>query len=505
MTYLALIKKGTDGPPWGILRVDQTHGLVIELATPQHPEFTSMPSMARFLVEDDDISYTATLSDAQANQFIAAWGVQSIAQKYDESEQRDSNGKWTVGDYILGSDIKAGNSEYAKNAGIAYPKADGVVVPKLEKNQVYLVRYSTVNETKSSEGVGYFAYAGKNIDDVVNSTQSYAFGNGNNGNVNEGFLTIGRTEEKYWEDYHDRADESAGVELNGILGTDEAPVDLVINLKTGEMLYPTKKYDESEQRDDHGKWSSSGLTAGVDRENWPEHIKSLVIPLAWKDVRFSEDPNAALLVTGKDSKGRTQYVYSKAFQDSQAAIKFERITQLQNQLPAIDRQLTDIRKNGNEIDKEHAECAWLVRWTGIRPGSDEDTGAEKKAYGATTLTGSHVVVNGNQVSLQFVGKKGVDLNIPVANMNIARRLVQIKQDVGDGPLFPHVTDASLRDFVHERLDHGDFKTKDFRTLLGTTTAISMVNKTPAPSDKKSYVKAVKGVGIYWSDFEIVCK
>ena len=128
----------------------------------------------------------------------------------------------------------------------------------------------------------------------------------------------------------------------------------------------------------------------------------------------------------------------------------------------------------------------------IRPGSEDDTGAEKKAYGATTLEGKHIIVEGNSVRLKFVGKKGVSLDLPVMDSATAEMLKQRKAQAGDdGQLFP-INEKMLLDHVHT-LDGGGFKTKDFRTLLGTRTAMSEVAKQSVPKNMADYKKAVMAV------------
>ena len=163
--------------------------------------------------------------------------------------------------------------------------------------------------------------------------------------------------------------------------------------------------------------------AEEDRTQWPQHVQDLKIPPAWKDVHYSEDPKAALLATGKDAKGRDQRIYSKDFQDSQAALKFERVEELGKQMSLIDQQLSADRKSEDDKTKEHADAALLVRTMGIRPGSETDTKAKVQAYGATTLEGRHVRVSttGN-VRLNFTGKKGVAINLPVEDKQLAAML-----------------------------------------------------------------------------------
>ena len=49
----------------------------------------------------------------------------------------------------------------------------------------------------------------------------------------------------------------------------------------------------------------AGLHAAPEnRESWPDHVKRLKIPPGWRDVKYSADPDADLLVLAKDAKGR---------------------------------------------------------------------------------------------------------------------------------------------------------------------------------------------------------
>lgn len=254
--------------------------------------------------------------------------------------------------------------------------------------------------------------------------------------------------------------------------------------------------EEKHPRGQGGKFASGGLKdAHPDKEQWPDHIKALKLPPGWTDVKYSHDPASPLQAIGKDSKGRAQYVYSKEFQDSQAAMKFERIAALDKEINTVDQQLEKGRNSADPKEKDHADCASLIRTMGIRPGSDDDTKAKVKAYGATTLTGNHVVQTPDGgMRLQFTGKKGVNLDLPVEDEGVRHMLATRKQQAGDtGKLFPTVTDGSLLDYVHSNLDHGGFKTKDFRTYLGTHTAASLVASMPEPKNRKEYVSAVKEV------------
>jgi DNA topoisomerase IB len=173
--------------------------------------------------------------------------------------------------------------------------------------------------------------------------------------------------------------------------------------------------------------------------------------------------------------------------DENSKKKYKRIESLRKQFNSVWKE------NALAVNKdERAACLSLIMKTGIRPGSDKDTNAKVKAYGATTLEGRHVVEENGKVFLRYVGKKGVNLNIPVPDREIADMLLSRKKTAGaDGRLFK--TNAEkLLEYSHS-LDGGEFKTKDFRTHVGTKTAIEMIKKHSTPKNFKEYKKAVMAV------------
>lgn len=264
--------------------------------------------------------------------------------------------------------------------------------------------------------------------------------------------------------------------------------------KFGEGGSTTQSSPETKKKETESAGSKSAhlVDAGSDREKWPEHIKALKLPPKWTDVRISPDADADLQAIGKDAKGRSQYVYSQKFKDSMAAAKFGRIRAMMQEFPRMKSQVEKDRASDDE-HKTAADCMALVMQTGIRPGSENDTGAEKKAYGATTLEGRHVKIEDGNVTLSFVGKKGVDLEIPIKDQSLADMLIERKKAAGDsGQLFDGLNEQSLRDYAHT-LDGGHFKTKDFRTHLGTTTALKLVEQGEPPTSEKEYKKRVKDI------------
>lgn len=230
----------------------------------------------------------------------------------------------------------------------------------------------------------------------------------------------------------------------------------------------------------------------VDGGKVPEHVEKLGIPPAWTDVRVSTDPDADLLAIGKDSKGRVQRIYSDSFEARSAAAKFARNKELIAKEAEIFRQNKANWKSDKPGIRDNAHALSLVHHTGIRPGSDAETGGAVKAYGATTLEGRHVHVDGDEVRLKFTGKKGVALDIPVHDPEIKAMLKARKVSAGESGRLFDISDSNLRDYTHT-MDGGGFKPKDFRTLRGTNEAAKHVTGLKRAANLKEYEKTVRGI------------
>lgn len=219
----------------------------------------------------------------------------------------------------------------------------------------------------------------------------------------------------------------------------------------------------------------------------PEDRKRLAIPPAWKDVQINRDPNARLMAVGEDAKGREQRIYSPKHHEEQAAAKFARIKALHDRMPKIDKRLSKDAKNNDD-----ALAALMIRRMGLRPGSDADTGADKKAYGATNLKPEHVNVNGDDVNLKFTGKKGVDLDLSINDPELARLLKGRLKKKKPGDRLLDTNAPKLRAYLKDAAP--GVKPKDFRTYLGTAAALDAVKSMPKPKNRKEYQSQRKRVG-----------
>lgn len=205
------------------------------------------------------------------------------------------------------------------------------------------------------------------------------------------------------------------------------------------------------------------------------------------DGKFSTKERGGAEASASKEKKKAATEITHEDLDENAKAKYNRISKLKKEFNNIWRE------NEKAINKDdRAACLALIMKTGIRPGNNKDIKAKVKAYGATTLEGRHVVEEDGYVFLRYVGKKGVNLNIPVEDPALSQMLLERKKKAGDeGKIFNTTGDRVLK-YSHS-LDGGDFKTKDFRTHVGTMTAINTIKRIPPPKDFKDYKKKVMEV------------
>ena len=272
----------------------------------------------------------------------------------------------------------------------------------------------------------------------------------------------------------------AELQEHGIKGMKWGVHKFQVHVKRDYSKYSEAKYDTNKKR-----WLT---TAG---KPLPKHIQACYIPPAWQNVRYSNDPGDDLLVSGRDKKGVGHAVYSAKFNAQQANSKFERVSELDRKYNRVLASVVNDIRIGKNV--EEASILRLVMTTGLRPGSEKQRGAVK-AYGATTLEGRHVIgKDESSIRLRFVGKKGVKIDVPVTDHDVARDLLKRRGEAGPlGRIFNPGPGEAVRSYSNTQ-DGGGFKTKDFRTLLGTRVAQAERDKLPDPKTEKEYRQSCKAV------------
>lgn len=216
----------------------------------------------------------------------------------------------------------------------------------------------------------------------------------------------------------------------------------------------------------------------------PEERAALKLPPAWKNVQVATDPKASLQAIGTDTKGRTQYRYSAEHTAKQSVAKFAR----GRDFDLAQEKLTPRIIEDMKAEKEEAVVLRLIQQTGFRVGSNTETLAKVKAFGASTLKPEHVKIDGNNIAFDFVGKKGVKIQKTLVDPDLAKI---ISGRLEKETLFA-TSDANIRDYLHQ-ID-GEFKVKDFRTWNGLAVARQAVSELPIPQTQEAYNAARLEVG-----------
>ena len=245
-------------------------------------------------------------------------------------------------------------------------------------------------------------------------------------------------------------------------------------------------------------------------------IKGLVIPPAWEDVWICNLENGHLQATGLDVKKRKQYKYHVLWNALRNHTKYYHMIQFGKILPVIRLQVEkDLAMSGLPVEKVMALAVSLMQLTNIRVGND----AYEKLYGSfglTTLKDKHVIVDRNNITFSFTGKKGVHHDLNLKNKRLAK-IVKACRDVPGKELFQYYTpeggknsiDSGMVNEYIKKISGGEFTAKDFRTWAGTIHAFLAFKQlggfdTDAEA-KKKVTEALDIVSKHLGNTRNVCK
>jgi len=254
----------------------------------------------------------------------------------------------------------------------------------------------------------------------------------------------------------------------------------------------------------------------IDDANVKERIEKLVIPPAWENVWISPTANGHIQATGRDEKGRKQYIYHEDWNKLMQQNKFNKMIFFGDVLPSIRREITaGMQERGLTQKKIISTIIWLLGKTYIRIGNEEYA-KENQSYGLTTMRMKHVDVTGDTVRFEFKGKSGKFHSVEVENPRVAKTIKKL-EDLPGYELFQYVDEEGERHTVAsddindylQKLTGEDISAKDFRTWGGTVFAAeNLYNEGVFESKKEELEKislAVKLVSKHLGNTTKVCR
>jgi DNA topoisomerase I len=245
-------------------------------------------------------------------------------------------------------------------------------------------------------------------------------------------------------------------------------------------------------------------------------LHAMAVPPAYRQVRYSHDPNSHLQAVGRDAAGRLQYRYHADWEKVREHRKAHRLARLVGALPKIRRNVSKYL-SGDQPTREFALSAVieLIARTAIRPGN-ESYARLNGTRGATTLLKSNVTLEDDCVVLTFKAKGGkavrkeCDAAKLVRAIGILRgvpgkRMFQYRDNSGTVRAVSTTTvNAFLREIAGIKIS-----LKDFRTLMASAVVLESLSRiSPAASARgrrKQVLEAVRAAADELSNTPAICR
>jgi DNA topoisomerase I len=245
-------------------------------------------------------------------------------------------------------------------------------------------------------------------------------------------------------------------------------------------------------------------------------LHAMAVPPAYREVRYSHDPNSHLQAIGRDAAGRLQYRYHVDWEKVREHRKAHRLAKLVGALPKIRRNVSKYL-SGDEPTREFALSAVieLIARTAIRPGN-ESYARLNGTRGATTLLKSNVTLEDDCLVLTFKGKGGKAVRKECDAAKLVRT-IGILRTVPGKRMFQYrdrsgtvraASTTAVNTFLRE-IAGIKISLKDFRTLMASAVVLESLSRiTPASSArgrKKQVLEAVRAAADELSNTPAICR
>lgn len=244
-------------------------------------------------------------------------------------------------------------------------------------------------------------------------------------------------------------------------------------------------------------------------------LRSLAIPPAWTDVWICPSAAGHLQATGRDARGRKQYIYHSAFREIRDQAKYEHLIEFAQALPMVRQRVKrHMDLKGLSRRRVLATIVYLLETTLIRVGN-ADYAKKNSSYGVTTLRNPHVRVNGAEILFRFRGKTGKTWRVKLKDRRVAK-VLKACQELPGQQLFQYedaqgrvqtVGSTDVNRYLRE-ITGRDITAKDFRTWAGTLLAALELAALPPferPTEAKRNIKLVaKGVAERLGNTPTIC-
>lgn len=218
-----------------------------------------------------------------------------------------------------------------------------------------------------------------------------------------------------------------------------------------------------------------------------DRLNAIALPPAYRDAWFSPSPDAHILATGVDARGRKQYRYHPQFRARKEAEKYRNCRAFGERLPALRQRVEkDLRGRTPTAERAIAAVVRLLDKAQARIGNAAYA-RDNGSFGATTLLGRHARIEGGKVRLRYRAKSGREREVALSDASLARFVRQM-QDLPGQRLFqyldadgvPHpITSDDVNAYIRETMGE-DFTAKHFRTWGASVAAFTTLAEAETP-------------------------
>jgi len=245
-------------------------------------------------------------------------------------------------------------------------------------------------------------------------------------------------------------------------------------------------------------------------------IAALAIPPAWNDVWICIDQHGHIQATGRDARGRKQYIYHPAWMAERGQSKFSSLQAFGQKLSGLRQKIdADIRRRSLGREKVVSTVIWMMDRLLLRVGNP-NYARENNSFGITTLRNRHVKDDGAGLRLVFTGKSGKSWNLKLSDRRIAR-IVRSVQELPGQQLFQYIDDEGARravcsqdinDYLRDAMG-AEFTSKHFRTWAATAEAVEALCSTELPESeaarKRALNQVIDGIAQSLGNTRAVCR
>ena len=249
------------------------------------------------------------------------------------------------------------------------------------------------------------------------------------------------------------------------------------------------------------------------------YITKLVIPPAYDDVKIFYEASPKILFEGFDAKGRKQQIYSKSHKKKAMKKKFLNLLDFGKVLPQIHGDINKHIKNSKFTkNKIIALIIKIVMICGFRIGNLKYQKLYN-SFGISNIFKSHIKMEGKQMVIKFIGKKGVlnecvisngvlikEVNKLISNKKAKDYVFTYKNDKGETNVIKAIEINKWLKSYHENITSKAFRTWDTNILF-----IEYMRNAEDPvkltiqKRKKKVVSALKVISCQINNTPTICK